>query len=127
MSSAAIFQIQSIIIYALMVFGVWKRRKRKVHVPVMTGVIILDVILILQIELTRGAVEKASKAMVNPTLLNIHVTFALLSVILYVLLVFTGRKVLAGEKTMRPPHKLFGWAAFVMRSLTLLTSFFAVS
>jgi uncharacterized membrane protein YozB (DUF420 family) len=126
MTSALAFQTQSILIYLLMVFGISKRRNRKVHVPVMSAVLILDVILILQIELGRSAVEKASKALVNPMLLNIHVTFAVLSVVFYVLLVITGRKLLKGEHTIRPRHRLFGWTAFALRSLTLLTSFFAV-
>lgn len=127
MSSAVFFQIQSFLIYALMVFGISKRKKRNTHVPVMKTVLIWDIILILQIELSRGAVEKASKVDVNPMLLNIHVSFAVLSVIFYGFLVYTGRKLLKGDHTMRPRHRLFGWSAFVLRTLTLITSFFAVS
>lgn len=126
MTSALAFQTQSILIYILMVFGISKRRNRKIHVPTMNAVLILDVILILQIELGRSAVEKASKALVNPMLLNIHVTFAVLSVVFYVLLVITGRRLLKGEHTIRPRHRLFGWTAFALRTLTLITSFFAV-
>lgn len=127
MSTALVFQTQSIIIYSLMVFGIMKRGNRKIHVPVMSAVLILDVLLILQIELGRSAVEKAAKAIVNPMILNVHVTFAVLSVVFYVLLVITGRKLLKGEHTIRPRHRLFGWTAFALRTLTLLTSFFAVA
>lgn len=127
MSTAVIFQSQSFIIYSLMIFGILKRKNRKIHVPVMSTVLILDIILILQIELGRNAVEKAAKAIVNPLILNIHVTFALLSVIFYVLLVITGRKLLKGEHSIKSRHRLFGWTAFALRTLTLLTSFFAVS
>lgn len=127
MTSAAIFQIQSILIYSLMMFGISKRRQRNLHVPVMSTVLIWDILLILQIELTRGAIDKASKAMVNPMLLNIHITFAVLSVVFYILLVFTGRKLLAGNNQIRSRHRLFGWSAFVLRTLTLVTSFFAVT
>lgn len=126
MTTAVVFQIQSFLIYSLMVFGITKRKNRKVHVPTMSVVLIWDVILILQIELGRDAVAKASKALVNPLILNVHVTFAVLSVIFYVLLVFTGRKLLKGDHTMRPRHRLFGWTAFALRTLTLITSFFAV-
>lgn len=127
MTSALIFQIQSIIIYSLMVYGITKRKNRKIHVPVMSAVLILDVILILQIELGRSAIGKASKAVTNPMLLNVHVTFAVLSVVFYVLLVYTGRKLLRGDNSIKPRHRLFGWTAFVLRSLTLITSFFAVT
>ncbi|MBY0415903.1 MAG: hypothetical protein K2Q18_17150 [Bdellovibrionales bacterium] len=127
MTSALAFQTQSIIIYLLMVFGISQRKKRRIHVPVMSAVLILDVLLILQIELGRSAVEKAAKAMVNPIILNVHVTFAILSVVFYILLVFTGRKLLKGDHSVRPRHRLFGWTAFALRTLTLLTSFFAVA
>ena len=127
MSTAVVFQTQSIIIYTLMIFGIMKRKNRKIHVPVMSAVLILDVLLILQIELGRSAVEKAAKVIVNPIILNVHVTFAILSVVCYVLLVITGRKLLKGEVTIRPRHRFFGWTAFALRTLTLLTSFYAVS
>ncbi|MEA9356153.1 hypothetical protein SHI21_08070 [Bacteriovorax sp. PP10] len=126
MTTAVVFQIQSFLIYSLMVFGITKRKNRKIHVPTMSVVLIWDVILILQIELGRDAVAKASKALVNPMILNVHVTFAVLSVIFYVLLVVTGRKLLKGDRTIRPRHRLFGWTAFALRTLTLITSFFAV-
>ena len=127
MTSTVVFQIQSVLIYLLMIYGISKRKNRKIHVPTMSAVLIWDVLLILQIELSRDAVEKAVKASVNPMLLNIHVTFAVLSVVFYVLLVFTGRKLLAGDNKIKPRHRLFGWTAFVLRTLTLITSFFAVT
>jgi uncharacterized membrane protein (DUF4010 family) len=126
MSSAAVFQIQSLCIYALMVFGILKRKNRKIHVPTMIAVLSWDIILILQIELSRNAVEKASKALVNPILLNVHVSFAVSCVIFYLLLIYTGRKLLNGENEFRLRHRLFGWTAFTLRTLTLVTSFFAV-
>ena len=126
MSSAVIFQIQSILIYSLLIFGVLKRKVRVVHVRTMYAVITWDIILILQIELTRSAIAKASKAMVNPILLNIHVSFAVASVLFYIALFYTGKKLLAGNNEIRKKHKLLGWSAVVLRTLTLITSFFAV-
>lgn len=126
MSTAVVFQVQSFLIYAMMIYGITKRKNRKVHVPVMSAVLIWDVILILQIELGRSAVEKAAKAIINPLILNVHVSFAVLSVVFYVLLVITGRKLLKGEHSIRPRHRIFGWTAFALRTLTLITSFFAV-
>lgn len=127
MTSALVFQIQSVIIFSLMMVGIAKRKNRNQHVPIMKTVLVWDVILILQIELTRGAINKASEAAINPMLLNIHVTFAVLSVVFYGLLVWTGRKLLAGDNSIRPKHKIFGWTAVVLRTLTLLTSFWAVA
>ncbi len=127
MTSTVVFQIQSALIYLLMIYGISKRKNRKIHVPTMTVVLIWDVLLILQIELSRDAVAKASKVTVNPMLLNIHVSFAVLSVVFYGLLVYTGRKLLSGDNKIRPRHRLFGWTAFTLRTLTLITSFFAVT
>ena len=126
-TSAVAFQIQSILVYALMVFGISKRKQRKIHVPTMICVLTWDILLILQIELNRGAVAKASKALVNPLILNIHVSFAVSCVIFYILLIFTGRKLLSGNNSYRLRHRIFGWTAFTLRTLTLLTSFFAVA
>ncbi len=126
-TSAVAFQIQSILIYALMVFGISKRKQRKVHVPTMISVLTWDILLILQIELNRGAVEKAAKALVNPLILNIHVSLAVSCVVFYFLLIFSGRKLLKGDQTYRLRHRIFGWTAFILRTLTLITSYFAVA
>ena len=85
-----------------------------------------DILLILQIELGRAAVEKAVKALANPWILNVHVTLAVSCVVFYILLIFSGRKLLKGDSLYRPRHKFFGWTAFGLRTLTLITSFFAV-
>jgi len=127
MTSVQVFQLQSIIIYSLMIFGILKRANRKKHVPIMTTVLVWDVLLILQIELNRGAINKASKAPLNPALLNIHVTFAISTVVFYGLLVWTGRKLLKNNELVRTKHKIFGWTAFALRSMTLITSFFAAT
>lgn len=127
MTSAVVFQIQSILIYTLMIFGISKRKNRKIHVPTMITVLTWDILLILQIELSRKAVEKASEAMINPMLLNIHVSFAVSCVIFYFLLIFTGKKMLQGDNNYRLRHRIFGWSAFILRTLTLITSFFAVT
>lgn len=127
MTSAVVFQIQSFLVYALMVFGISQRKRRKVHVPTMITVLTWDILLILQIELNRGAIAKASKALINPVLLNIHVSLAVSCVVFYCFLIYTGRKLLLGLESYRLRHRLFGWIAFTLRTLTLITSFFAVA
>lgn len=127
MTSVVVFQIQSILIYSLMLFGISKRRNRKIHVPTMITVLTWDILLILQIELNRSAVEKAAKALVNPLLLNIHVSFAVSCVVFYFLLIYTGKKLLKGDQSYRLRHRIFGWSALLLRTLTLITSFFAVA
>ncbi len=127
MSSATIFQIQSILVFTLMTIGIIFRKNRLRHVRLMTTALIWDILLILQIELTRAAIGKASSALKNPLILNIHVLLALSSVILYGFMIYTGRKILKNEAGFRALHKKLGWTTYVIRFLTLVTSFWAVS
>lgn len=127
MTSAVIFQIQSILIFSLMTYGIYVRKNQKKHVPIMYTTIIWDILLILQIELTRHAINKASKALTNEMILNVHITFAISSVVFYFLLLWSGRKLVARDYSVRNKHKIFGWCAYTLRALTLITSFFAVA
>ena len=75
--SALIFQIQSSLIVILLIGGALQAKKnRKSHQKIMSFAMIWDIVLILQIELTRHAVEKAIKIDSNSVLLNIHVSLA---------------------------------------------------
>lgn len=125
MNTTLIFQLQSFIVLALIYLGVALRKKRALHVKIMSGAIIWDVLLILQIELSRSAIIKASQVLTNPMLLKIHLFFAIGSVILFVAMIITGRKLLAGNNGIRPLHKKLGWTTVVFRTLTVITSFWA--
>jgi hypothetical protein len=91
----------------------------------MATAMIWDVLLILQIELSRSAILKASKALSNPMALNIHVSIAVTTVVLYGIMIYTGRKLLRGEP-VRKQHRWLGYTTFCMRVLTFATSFLAV-
>ena len=120
-------QLQSFCIVVLMLAGIALHRKRSLHVKIMSSAMIWDIILILQIELSRSAIIKASKAMTNAMALNIHVTIAVTTVIFYGFMVYTGRKVLNGEAAVLPRHKKLGYTTFALRILTFITSFWAVA
>ena len=123
---AWLMQAQSLCIVLLMLFGILKRRQRQLHVKVMSLAMIWDILLILQIELSRSAILKASKAVDNPMILNIHVSIAVSTVILYGFMVYTGRALLSGRNEVRNKHRILGYATFFMRILTFVTSFWAV-
>ena len=124
---AWLMQSQSLCIVLLMLAGILVRRNRKLHVRVMSVAMVWDILLILQIELSRSAILKASKAVDNPMILNIHVSIAVSTVILYAFMVYTGRALLAGRTQIRHKHKILGYSTFLMRILTLITSYWAVS
>jgi hypothetical protein len=121
-----LMQSQSLIIVILMIVGIVVHRRRSLHVKIMSSLIVWDILLILQVELGRKAIMKASKALTNPALLNIHVSIAVSTVLLYIVMILTGRKVLAGNNDILPHHRRIGYTTFVMRLLTFATSFWAV-
>ncbi|MCK6594538.1 MAG: hypothetical protein L6Q33_05000 [Bacteriovoracaceae bacterium] len=127
MTSAQIFQLQSFLVFSLLTLGVIFRKKRTLHVRLMGGALIWDILLILQIELTRSAVGKASDALKNPMILNIHVALALASVLLYGFMLYSGLKLLKNENNIRPRHRTLGYITYIVRLLTLITSFWAVA
>jgi hypothetical protein len=123
---ALLMQIQSFCIVALMAVGIYVNKRRKLHVRLMSFAMIWDVILILQIELSRSAILKASKAMSNALALNVHVSIAVATVIFYGFMVHSGRALLAGDASIRKRHRALGYTTFILRILTFVTSFWAV-
>ncbi len=120
-------QLQSFCILVIMIVGIYWRRIRSRHIKTMSVAMIWDVILILQIELSRSAILKASKALDNHMALNIHVSIAVTTVLLYGMMIYTGRKLLSGQHDIRNKHRLLGYTTFFMRVLTFATSFLAVA
>ena len=88
----------------------------------MKAAIIWDLLLVAQIELNRGAIMKASKVVSNPTILNIHVSLAVSSVLLYGIIYYTGTKLSKGDEKIRKWHKGLGIVTLTTRILTLITS-----
>jgi hypothetical protein len=127
MNTVVLFQIQSLTILGLIYLGVYLRAQRVKHVKIMATAITWDILLVLQIELTRGAIGKASKALINPMILNIHVSIAVSCVLLYFAMIYTGRKVLKGDNSIRPLHKKMGITVVVLRTLVFITSFYTVT
>ena len=125
MLEAQLMQIQSFCILVIMIAGIYWRKMRTRHVRLMSAAMIWDVLLILQIELSRSAIMKASKVLNNPVALNIHVSIAVTTVVLYGMMIYTGRKLLRGQP-VRKEHRLLGYTTFFMRVLTFATSFLAV-
>ena len=121
--STIIFQVQSILIVALLLYGVSKRKNRFIHMKIMKVAIIWDLLLVGQIEPTRSTITTASKALENPMILNIHISLAVSSVLLYAFVWYAGAKLNNGDEGKRKWHKYFALTALVTRVLTLITSF----
>jgi len=129
MSSGIFFQIQSTLILLLFFFGIFiiiKKKKRMTHAKIMSVAIIWDLLLIVQIELNRKAIEKAIKVSTNPSILTIHIALALSSVVLYMFMIYTGRRILKGNNSLIKRHRMMGRLTLLMRILTYITSFWVV-
>ena len=126
MGSGVIFQIQSTVIVILFLIGFFYRSNRNIHIPIMISAIVWDILLILQIELSRGAIEKAMKVAKNQFLLNFHVSIAVTTVILYFVMARTGYLLKKGVISYRPRHKYIGLLTILLRLTTYVTSFFVV-
>lgn len=120
--SSVLFQVQSCIIVAILIYGVMNRKNRYKHVKIMKFGIIWDLLLVAQIELTRQAIVTASKVTTNSTILNIHVSLAVSTVLLYAFVYYTGNKLLKGDESIRKFHKPLGLLTLTTRILTLITS-----
>jgi hypothetical protein len=127
MKTSVLFPLQGLLILLLMYVGVYFRRNRSIHIKLMGTTIIWDLLLIVQIELTRGAVAKAAKAITDPLILNIHVALAVSCVLAYCFMFYSGRKVLKGERDILPKHKFMGITTVILRTAVFITSFFAAS
>jgi hypothetical protein len=126
MSSQVLFQLQSTFILLLMYIGVYYRQFPARHVKFMAITIAWDLILVLQIELSRGAIKKAAHSVVNPTFLTIHITIAVSTVLLYFGMIYTGRKMLKKDYSVHKLHRLMGRTTVLFRTATYVTSFFVV-
>ncbi len=109
-----------------MYVGVYFRRNRNRHVKIMLTSIVWDFILILQIELARKAIMKAADAALHPSLLLVHLFFAVGSVVLYIFMLRSGYQILKGNTDKRSFHKKMGFITLFFRTMTLFTSIYVI-
>lgn len=121
--STIIFQVQSSLILALLYFGVFKKSNRLLHAKIMKISIAWDILLVLQIELTRHAIAKAVRPNENSALLNFHILIAVTVVILYVFLFILGQQLLKNNFKNKKRHKVLGILALLLRTSTYITSY----
>lgn len=101
-----------------------RRRNRLLHVRCMLYCITSDVLLVIFLEITRHAVEKAASFTLNYNQ-QIHIGFSLCAMLLYAPAVYLGRKIYLGnsDPRIRLIHRRVGYGAFLLRSLGFLFMF----
>ena len=121
---ALVFQAQATLIAVLFLLGLYFKNRRSRHVKIMSTAIVWDLLLVGQIEWNRGAVGKAVQFGENTWLLNAHVAAAITTVLLYGAMIYTGRKLLKGQNSLRPLHKKMGLTTLGLRFFVYISSFF---
>jgi uncharacterized membrane protein YozB (DUF420 family) len=114
----------------LLAYGIWQRRRPKVHIPVMLTAFAVDLVNVLLVELVArqtkgmGAVERATHAIAGEEsgILQFHVTVSVLSIVGYVVAVITGTK-LYKKGVGRKVHRVNAFIFVAMRLASYVTSF----
>jgi uncharacterized membrane protein YozB (DUF420 family) len=104
----------------LLTAGLAVRHNRDLHPRIMGTAFLVDVGLVLYLELTRGAIERASR--LASQLLSLHVACAVATLVLNVFLLVSGWRILnrGGDRRV---HFRGAVLFMVLRVVTFLTAF----
>lgn len=109
----------SIFVCVLLVVGYFNRRKRKIHIPMMLSAFVIDMIIVLIIEFSRGAI-KTAQAKMGP-LMIIHIIISVSVILLYIGQIVSGIKKAKGGTCNW--HGRTGLILLIARLGNLVTSF----
>lgn len=112
--------LASFAITAALLAGVACRRRRRVHVPIMCGVILADLALLLVVETRARAVERVVAGV--PGTVWLHVAIAVACLVAYGVAVVTGTLLLRGREAVRRVHRGNALAAVCLRLAVLATT-----
>ena len=122
MDRTLLTQLISVIIFSLIVYGVTVRTEREKHMKIMLSAFVLDVLLVFFIEFGRNAVAKALGF--PGGLLGFHIIVSVLTILLYIWMIFTGFKLYKNDEEYRFLHRNLAYAFLGCRTINLITSFF---
>ena len=112
--------LASCAITAALLAGVAVRHRRRVHVPVMLGVIVADLVLLLVVETRARAVERVVAGV--PATVWVHVAIAVSCLVAYGVAVTTGTLLLRGRESVRRVHRANAVVAVCLRLAVLATT-----
>lgn len=119
----------STIVLILIGLGLKFRYRPKVHIPLMMGAFLLDLVLLLYIEFSRHAIAEFQQELTTPVhggLLFFHVGVSLLTLIFYLIQIVTGIMLVQGQTSRRAWHRMVSYAFVVCRLANYVTSFMVV-
>jgi hypothetical protein len=114
------FHTASTLVLLILVAGILLRRRRGIHVPIMITAFSLDLLSVLAIEVSRGAIKKATSA--PPPLLLFHVIVSVSALVFYGVMFVLGERVRKGAEQLRPWHRRTAWLFGACRATNYVTS-----
>ncbi|MBI2922476.1 MAG: hypothetical protein HYY18_15605 [Planctomycetes bacterium] len=109
-------------VLAVIAAGLAFRRRRRVHIPLMLSAFVLDVASVLYLQVQRQAVQTAVGK--PTTMLMIHVSLAIGTILLYLIVIPLGWRLAVTGKG-RPQHRRAAVLFLLFRVGTWVTAFFA--
>ena len=127
----SLFHYASIAIFALIVYGFINRKIIERHVKIMRIAFFLELLLVLIIEISRGAIEQAmgihEKSDGFPDgILGFHIIVSIITLVLFIIIYIIGTKLYKGRKEFKPLHIKLAYSFLLFRSLNLITSFMII-
>jgi hypothetical protein len=117
-------QIYSGIVLAMIFVGFAFRRKRRIHIPIMVMSFVLDLTSVLYLELARDVIFKAYDT-VSKGVMQIHLFFAVVTLVGYGIAMYTGRKIAKGAP-VSALHRINAFCFLTARAGVFVTSFWVL-
>ncbi len=114
------FHTLSTCVLLILIAGFLLRHRRSVHIPLMIAAFSVDLGSVLAIELSRGAIKKATSS--PPPLLLFHVIVSVFALVFYAVMFVLGDRVRKGAVQLRPWHRRVAWLFGACRTTNYVTS-----
>lgn len=116
-----LFLAENLTILVLFYMAFFYRKNLKKHKRYNFMAVFWDILLILQIELARGAIDAAINHTENSSLLNFHISIAVLVVMLYPVAIISGFMQVKRNRVLLS-HRLIGRTILLLRTMVFVTS-----
>ena len=127
MSLSLVLNLCNLAIFIGIIWGTIVHHRVVLHVKIMKICFALDLALLVVVEVLRDAIQKAigitESGDIDKTLLYIHIAFAVLTLVFWIMQVITGSKVLKGDRSRLPSHARNAKIFLLLRLATLVTAF----
>ena len=118
--------IYSAAVLCLIFIGVSQKATPKRHIPLMLTSFLLDMASVLYLEFTENVIFEAYKR-APQHIMQIHLFFAISTLLGYFIAIPTGVLLFKGRKKLRKFHKLNAMIFLIARTGVLITSYWVAS